>query len=354
MDGLLVVDKPSGPTSHDVVARVRRALRERRVGHTGTLDPAATGVLPLVVGRATRLAQFLSGSDKSYEAVIRFGFSTDTGDAQGRALGVQRAIECLSRGAIDAALDAFRGEFLQQPPAFSAKKIDGKRSHKLARARARGDARLKPSRSSTISHHRLDPPDPPSLGPMTASFGAAGPADPADLPDPVSVTTYAVEVIGVDGDRVTLRVDCSAGFYIRSLAHDLGERLGVGGHLVALRRTRSGTLTLADALGLDTVEREPELAAGRVIPLANMLPGLAPVVLTSDGVRKALHGRELGPADCVSGFATRDAELERRSESQTTTPESRFYRLLDPSGQLVAIARPAAAAGLLHPSVVLV
>jgi tRNA pseudouridine55 synthase len=332
MDGLLVVDKPSGPTSHDVVARVRRALRERRVGHTGTLDPAATGVLPLVVGRATRLAQFLSGSDKSYEAVIRFGFSTDTGDAQGQALGVQRAIECPSRDAIDAALDVFRGTFLQQPPAFSAKKIDGKRSHKLARARARGDARLKP-----------------------------GPPDLPDLPDPVSVTTYAIDVASTDDDTVTLRVDCSAGFYIRSLAHDLGERLGIGGHLVALRRTRSGTLTLADAVGLEAVEREPELAVGRVIPLANMLPGLAPVVLTSDGVRKAIHGRELGPADCVSGFAARDPEPASRSESRATTPESRtptpesrLYRLLDPSGQLVAIARPATAAGLLHPSVVLV
>jgi tRNA pseudouridine55 synthase len=321
MDGLLVVDKPGGPTSHDVVARVRRALRERRVGHTGTLDPAATGVLPLVVGRATRLAQFLSGSDKSYEAVIRFGFSTDTGDAQGRALGSQRVTELPSREPIDAALDAFRGEFLQQPPAFSAKKIDGKRSHKLARARARDDARL---------------PDPP------------------DLPDPVSVTAYAIEIVSTDGDTVTLRVDCSAGFYIRSLAHDLGERLGVGGHLVALRRTRSGTLTLADAVGLAEIEREPDLAAGRVIPLAKMLPGLAPVVLTSDGVRKAIHGRELGPGDCVSGFANRDSGLARPSEPRTATPESRLYRLLDPAGQLVAIARPATAAGLLHPSVVLV
>jgi len=345
MDGLLVVDKPAGPTSHDVVARVRRALRERRVGHTGTLDPAATGVLPLVVGRATRLAQFLSGSDKAYEAVIRFGFSTDTGDAQGRALGVQRAIDCPSRDAIEAALDAFRGEFLQQPPAFSAKKIDGKRSHKLARARARGDARLKPSRSSTISpdpHDLLDPRD------------LLDPPDPPDLPDPVSVTTYAITVTSTDGDTVTLRVECSAGFYIRSLAHDLGQRLGVGGHLVALRRTRSGTLTLADAVGLDAIEREPDLAAGRVIPLANMLPGLAPVVLTSDGVRKAIHGRELGPGDCVSGFANRDSGLARRSASQPATPESRLYRLLDPAGQLVAIARPATAAGLLHPSVVLV
>jgi tRNA pseudouridine55 synthase len=354
MDGLLVVDKPAGPTSHDVVARVRRALRERRVGHTGTLDPAATGVLPLVVGRATRLAQFLSGSDKSYEAVIRFGFSTDTGDAQGRALGVQRGIACPSRDAIDAALDAFRGEFLQQPPAFSAKKIDGKRSHKLARARARDDARLKPSRSGTIS------PDPPSLAAASPSFGAAGPRelpdppDPPDLPDPVRVTTYAIDVVSTDGDTVTLRVDCSAGFYIRSLAHDVGERLGVGGHLVALRRTRSGTLTLADAVGLAAIEREPDLAAGRVIALAKMLPGLAPVVLTSDGVRKAIHGRELGPGDCVSGFANRDSGLARPSESRTATPESRLYRLLDPAGQLVAIARPATASGLLHPSVVLV
>jgi tRNA U55 pseudouridine synthase TruB len=133
----------------------------------------------------------------------------------------------------------------------------------------------------------------------------------------VSVTTYAIDIVSTDGGTVTLRVDCSAGFYIRSLAHDLGERLGVGGHLVALRRTRSGTLTLADAVALDAVEREPGLAAGRVIPLADMLPGLAPVVLTSDGVRKAIHGRELGPADCVSGFATRDSELARRSESRT-------------------------------------
>jgi tRNA U55 pseudouridine synthase TruB len=170
----------------------------------------------------------------------------------------------------------------------------------------------------------------------------------------VSVTTYAIDVVSTDGDTVTLRVDCSAGFYIRSLAHDLGERLGVGGHLLALRRTRSGTLTLADAVGLAAIEREPDLAAGRVIPLAEMLPGLAPVVLTSDGVRKAIHGRELGPGDCVSGFANRDTGLARPSDSRTSTPESRLYRLLDPAGQLVAIARPATAAGLLHPSVVLV
>src|SRR5438045_6159015 len=118
MDGLLIVDKPAGPTSHDVVARMRRALGEARIGHTGTLEPAATGVLALVLGRATRLAQFLSTSDKTYEAVVRFGFATDTADAQGRAIGIVSSAPP-PRGAIEAALDAFRGTFMQQPPAFS-------------------------------------------------------------------------------------------------------------------------------------------------------------------------------------------------------------------------------------------
>src|SRR5439155_1585496 len=133
VDGLLVIDKPAGPTSHDVVARLRRVLRERRIGHTGTLDPAATGVLPLVLGRATRLARFLSARDKQYEAVIRLGTATDTYDAQGVATGVRHQGAWPSRREIEAALATFRGTSLQQPPAFSAKKIDGKRSHKLAR-----------------------------------------------------------------------------------------------------------------------------------------------------------------------------------------------------------------------------
>src|SRR5947209_1484568 len=135
MDGLLVIDKPAGPTSHDVVARVRRALRERRIGHTGTLDPGATGVLPLVIGRATRLARFLSARDKQYEAVIRFGTATDTYDAQGIPSGVRHQGVWPSDSEIEAAVATFRGTSLQQPPAFSAKKIEGKRSHKLARGR---------------------------------------------------------------------------------------------------------------------------------------------------------------------------------------------------------------------------
>src|SRR5436190_12148679 len=125
MDGLIVIDKPEGPTSHDVVARLRRVLRERRIGHTGTLDPAASGVLPLVIGRATRLARFLSARDKSYEAVIRLGVATDTYDAHGQASGLPHSGAWPSRDEIERALDAFRGTFLQQPPAFSAKKSDG-------------------------------------------------------------------------------------------------------------------------------------------------------------------------------------------------------------------------------------
>src|SRR5262245_16730769 len=131
LDGLLVIDKPSGPSSHDVVARLRRVLDERRIGHTGTLDPLATGVLPLVLGRATRLARFMSASDKSYEAVVRLGVSTDTADKQGTAIGSAFTGTLPSREKIDRALDAFRGTFLQQPPAFSAKKIGGQRSYRM-------------------------------------------------------------------------------------------------------------------------------------------------------------------------------------------------------------------------------
>ena len=296
MDGLLVIDKPAGPTSHDVIVRMRRALKERRIGHTGTLDPAATGVLLLVVGRATRLARFLSSADKQYEAVVRLGVSTDTADAAGEPIGTPYAGALPGRGTIDAALDAFRGTFLQRPPAFSAKKVGGTRSHRLARA------------------------------------------DRAPVHEPVSVTARAIDLVGVDRDRVTLRVDCSAGFYVRSLAHDLGQRLGTGAHLIALRRTRSGDYTLDDALGLDVAERDARESAGRLIPLARMLPRVAALTLNTDGVRRAINGCLLGPADVVPPSQLHaDAEL---------------IRMLDAAGNLVAIGRPAAG-GLLHPSVVL-
>lgn len=295
MDGLLIIDKPSGPTSHDVVARVRRVLGERRIGHTGTLDPAATGVLPLVVGRATRLARFLSASDKSYDASIRLGIATDTYDAHGTPAGARHGGPWPSREAIERALDAFRGTFLQQPPAFSAKRIDGRRSYALARANS------------------------------------------LRAPAPAAVTVLRLDLLGVDDGHVTLRVDCSAGFYVRSLAHDLGERLGVGAHLAALRRTRSGEFVLADALPLESAERDPAAARAAVVPLARMLPGLASVVLTDEGVRRVVHGRDIGAGDVMAGLPA----------------DPRTVRLLDSGGGLLAIAEPTTTPGVLHPSIVL-
>ena len=308
MDGLLVVDKPAGPTSHDVVARMRRVLRERRIGHTGTLDPAATGVLPLVLGRATRLARFLSTGTKSYDAVIRLGRATTTYDAEGEPVGAAYEGLWPSRLAIDRALDAFRGTFMQQPPAFSAKKIQGRRSYRLARAAARDQLFSRP--------------------PLRTAAGAP-------------VTVSSIEILSIDASDIALRIDCGAGFYVRSLAHDLGNALGTGAHLAALRRTRSGDVTVADAAPLDALERDPSAAARRVIGLERLLPELPSVVLTAAGVRSAANGRDLGAADAAAGFEARD---------------SGFVRLFSPAGALVGIAAPASGrrpSELLHPFVVL-
>jgi tRNA pseudouridine55 synthase len=328
MDGLLVIDKPSGPTSHDVVARVRRLLNERRVGHTGTLDPMATGLLPVVVGRATRLAQFLSAATKRYEAVVRLGIETDTYDATGAAAGAPYEGPWPSREAIEQALDAFRGTFDQQPPAFSAKKIDGQRSYQLARARAR---------EADEHSSRVAGPHPRSLA-LGHSVPRAGRR--RSLPDPVPVTARAIEVLGLDGALVRLRVDCSTGFYIRSLAHDLGERLGTGAHLFALRRTGSGSLTLDDAVELEKAEQDPREAAARMVPLRRLLSDIPAVVLTPLGVQHAVNGRELGPADMLN--------------EPGATGAGSVFRLMDTEGELVGIGHPGKDAGLLHPSIVLV
>jgi tRNA pseudouridine55 synthase len=314
MDGLLIVDKPSGPTSHDVVARLRRVLRERRIGHTGTLDPLATGVLPLVVGRATRLARFLNASDKAYDAVIALGCATDTGDRLGTPIARATSGEApaIGRDAIERALDGFRGTYLQQPPVYSAKKIGGRRSYALARA------------------------------------GSVSKSVPESVPlRPQSVTVHRLELIAVEGNLVTLGLDCSAGFYVRSLAHDLGERLATGAHLAELRRTRSGEYTVDEAMPLDTAERDPGAAAERLIPLSQMLRRLPVVELTADGVRRARHGQDVGPADSEKGVGSRFL-----TASAKTTPDP-FFRLLDPAGELVGIAEPTGIAGLLHPFVVL-
>jgi tRNA pseudouridine55 synthase len=305
MDGLLIVDKPVGPTSHDVVARVRRALGERRIGHTGTLDPMASGVLPLVLGRATRLARFLSATEKTYIAVIRLGLETDSDDADGQPVGDPYDGAMPDPAAIERALDSFRGTFLQQPPRFSAKKIGGIRSHALARQQ-----RARPSTS-------------PGAGPVAR---------------PVSVTVSDLRVLGIDGPDVELALTCSAGFYVRALAHDLGQQLGTGAHLAALRRTRAGDLRLEDAIALDAIVGDAKAASAAVIPMSRMLTTLPAAALSDEGVRHARHGRSLGPGDFC-------APLPQAA--------SGFTRLLDSSGDLVGVAEPDRGPGVLHPVVIL-
>jgi tRNA pseudouridine55 synthase len=295
MNGLLIIDKPAGPTSHDVVARVRRALRTKRVGHTGTLDPLATGVLPLVVGSATRLASLLSGADKEYVATIRLGRATDTYDAAGLEGPPPDPPSGIDSAALDTALNQFRGTFHQMPPAFSAKKIGGVPAHKLAR-------------------HKM----------------------PVQLA-PVEVTVHRLALEGYADGVARVRVTTSAGFYVRSLAHDVGQRLGCGGYLERLRRVRVGTYAEESAVSLDEFEREGVAAGRRIIPMDRLLLELPAVVLNDQDVRRATHGNEL--------------VAENRTGAGTSG--SVKYRLLDSSGRLIAIAETLPG-GVLHPVTVLV
>lgn len=316
MDGLLVIDKPVGPTSHDVVARVRRLLRERRIGHTGTLDPMASGVLPLLVGRATRLARFYSAREKRYEAIVRLGVVTDTYDAEGRPSGPAYCGRWPDRETIERTLDRFRGEFIQQPPAYSAKKIDGQRSYRLARGRRRSA--------------EADPD------------GAAAVAEMPALPAPVPVKTSLLRLVAVDGTDVTLDIVCSAGFYVRSLAHDLGAALGTGGHLMALRRTASGEIGLAQAIPLAALEGSDgsDRAAAALMPLDTLLPSLPAADLTLEGDERVRQGRDVGPGH-ISG-------------NRPLPPDATAIRLLSTGGQLIAIAERGGSPGFLHPAIVLV
>jgi len=318
MDGALVIDKPSGLTSHDVVGRVRRAVGISRIGHTGTLDPLATGVLPLLVGRATRLAPLLSGGLKRYDGLIRLGLETDTYDITGRVIAreglvsgdpraggergarLSTAAEAVDVDAsgLDAARAAFVGTFRQQPPPFSAKKVGGVRAYRLARRR-----------------------------------------QPVRL-DPVEVTVHDLTLTPAGPGRVRCRLTCSSGFYVRSLAHDLGQRLGTGGCLEALRREWSDGFGLAQAVPLELVDAEGPVALARLIVLADLLPDLPALVLTARGAARVAHGCDLTPADVVPAAA---ADAARPLH----------IKLLDARGTLLAIAerRPDR---FLHPAIVLV
>lgn len=211
MNGLLILDKPAGMTSHDVVARVRRASGESSVGHLGTLDPMATGVLPLLLGKFTRLAQFYGAAEKAYTGTIRFGFATDTYDAEGAAVG-DRTEPKLTLELVRAAAARFRGEIRQMPPPVSAKKVGGKPAYKITRAG--GTPELKP----------------------------------------VPIRVAALSIDSVDDDRAAFTMRVSAGGYVRSIAHEMGQALGCGAHLASLRRVASGPFTIEQALTLDEVE----------------------------------------------------------------------------------------------------
>jgi tRNA pseudouridine55 synthase len=311
MHGALIVDKPAGPTSHDVVARVRRAIGISRIGHTGTLDPLATGVLALVVGRATRLAQFLSSDEKQYVAGVRLGWATATYDAEERTMRgergelivqpPQRPAPAVGEAEIREALTAFVGSYAQLPPPFSAKKIGGTPAYQLARLEK--DVDLKPAQ----------------------------------------VSVKALELAALDEGLATLQIVCSSGFYVRSLAHDLGTRLGCGAHLESLRRTRTGDFTVAEATPLDLIMAEGVEALGRLLPLASLLPKLPRVVVNARGAKRTAHGNALATEDLFEGDASTLAA------AQDPGP----IRVLDADGALLAIGERGRG-GVLQPVVVLV
>jgi len=305
VNGILAIDKPAGVTSHDVVNAVRRILHERRVGHTGTLDPFATGLLVILVGRATRLAQFLSGHEKEYEAVIRLGYATDTGDVAGspvtpRQDGSER-LGHWTREEIEAAMASLRGEIDQIPPMYSAKKQGGRKLYQLAR---RGEQVERAPVRVTV--HSFE----------TAADG--------ELLKDNSDGTFDLPV----------RVSCSAGTYVRTLAEDFGKRLGVGAHLAELRRTRAGDFHLSQAGTLEQLKANvAEDSVGKIlISMDTALSRLPFQVLIPEDVRRIQNGLQ------VKAQGT-DWEYGQR------------VRLRDDNGELVAVGE--FGAGSLRPLVVI-
>jgi tRNA pseudouridine55 synthase len=295
-DGVLVIDKPRGPTSHDVVAAARRALREKRIGHTGTLDPIATGVLPLACGRATRLVRFLTASDKDYEATVLFGRATDTYDSTGAETA--RSDRRPDEEAVRRAIASLSGSYLQLPPPYSAKKVGGQRAYEMAR------------RSEPV--------------PLT----------------PAPVTVSRATLLGFDGDSARIALTCSAGFYVRSFAHALGELTGTAACLGALQRTRSGEFTLAAAVSLDTVVTAPNPAT-LLLPMERLLTGFPAVRLSTQDRQRVSHGQEVTAAAVEPGRGpVGDHHI--------------WVRLLDADGSLVALATAGPRPGSLHPAIVLI
>jgi tRNA pseudouridine55 synthase len=293
LDGVIVIDKPEGWTSHDVVGKMRRIAQTKRIGHLGTLDPFATGVLPLVVGRATRLARFYTRSDKIYEGAIRFGRATNTYDRTGEPLGEACDVHIETAG-LQPLLDRFRGEFLQMPPPVSAKKIAGRRAYELAR--------------KDIA---------------------------VELP-PSPVNVYELIVLSIEDNLVKLRVHCSGGTYLRSIAHDLGAAMGCGAHLAELRRMASSEFEIANAR---TIAQLEALAAGgglseAIVPMAQMMPAFPSVFVDEIAAAQVRHGRNFN----ASPF---------RAQA-----DAKFVKAVTGRGELVAIGE-AVLPNVYHPAVVL-
>jgi tRNA pseudouridine55 synthase len=309
MNGALIIDKPAGLTSHDVVARVRKIIGERRVGHTGTLDPFATGVLVVLVGRATRLAQFLSGAEKEYEATIRLGYATDTGDLTGTRVPTSFTTEAseFHREHVETAMASLRGDLEQTPPMYSAKKLGGRKLYELAR---RGEEVERRPVRVTVSEFELRS--------KNGSF-------------------FNLNHDGTTDLRV--RVICSAGTYIRTLAEDLGRQLGLGAHLVQLRRTRAGSFEIANSITLEHLAElsESKIAESRMISPDVVLSHLPALELTADEVTRIIHGLDLN----VEGH------------SGLNWQSGQAIRLRSPDQQLIAVGSYDESRKVVHPKVVI-
>ena len=306
MIGTLIIDKPAGLTSHDVVARVRRAAGTRRVGHAGTLDPFATGVLVCCIGRATRLVQFLVGLDKEYIGTVRLGYATDTQDGTGKQITPLCTSNELSLEELRGVLSQFAGPQLQTPPMFSAKKIGGERLYQAARAGREVER------------------------------------------EPVSIIVHSIGLIeddrpalSVNEDRTrdfSIQVRCSSGTFVRTLAHDIGERVGVGAHLIKLRRSKVGHFHLADALTLDEVERMgPGDLGNALIGTSDTVSHLPMVSLDEQRIKLVMNGRAFSTSEDERDIAGQGGPL----------------RLCDRSGALVAVGEYDPIVNLVRPRVVM-
>jgi tRNA pseudouridine55 synthase len=296
-DGALVINKPAGRTSHDVVEAARRTLGFRQIGHLGTLDPLATGVLVLLLGRATRFAQFYAARRKRYESAFRFGFATDTYDADGTPLGPDTAPQ-LDRAELERAAAKLTGRFEQVPPPFSAKKIHGRPAHELARKR-----------------------------------------QPVEL-KPVEVEVFEFRLLEVSESVARFAVECGSGTYIRALAHQMGIELGCGAHLAEIVRTAVGEFTLDQAVSLEELERMARAgkAADLIVPLGRLLPELPRVNILPVVERRVRHGSKFQVS--LAQIQPGRVETPQGAPAQLDSGEWKPGRLrvFNQQDQLIAIA----------------